>query len=107
MISPLKVYKDLAKKYDVTPDIDLTPMAKLSYLETQKQEIQHVLWRSLTDAIHATRLQESDNEVLKAKGNNNYAQHVNEVQQFVGAIRMLNKFIEELKEEYPELSSEE
>lgn len=106
MFSPIQVYKELAKKYGVDASIDLSPMAKLSYVETQKQEIQQVLWRSLTDAIHATRLQESDNEVLKAKGNNNYAQHVNEVQQFVGAINMLNKFIEELKEEYPELKPE-
>ena len=106
MFSPLEKYKELAVKYHVTDDIDLTPVAKLSYLETQKNEIQHVLWRSLTDAIHATRLQSEDNEVLKAKGNNNYAQHVNEVQQFVGALNMLNKFIEELKEEYPELKPE-
>lgn len=106
MFSPLKTYKEVAKKYGVTKAIDLSPMAKLSYLETQKTEIQHALWRSLTDSIHATRLRQSDNEILKAKGNNNYATHVNEVQQFVGAIEMLDIFIKELKEEYPELKGE-
>lgn len=106
MFSPLKTYKELASKYGVKEGVDLPPMAKLSYIETQKTEIQHALWRSLTDAIHATRLQQSENEVLKAKGNNNFATHVNEVQQFVGAIKMLDQFINELKEEYPELKGE-
>ena len=106
MKSPLAVDKATAKKYGITSDIDVSPMLKLSYLQTQYEEIQHQLWRSRIDAVHATRLAESENEVLKAKGNNNYASHVNEVQQFVGALHMLNLMISELKEEYPELKAE-
>jgi len=106
MKSPLSVDKATSKKYGITAEIDVSPMMKLSYLETQYQEIQHTLWRSRVDAIHATRLAESENEVLKAKGNNNYAQHVNEVQQFVGALHMIRTLINELKEEYPELKGE-
>ena len=106
MKSPLAVDKATAKKYGITSDIDVSPMLKISYLQTQYEEIQHQLWRSRIDAVHATRLAESENEVLKAKGNNNYASHVNEVQQFVGALHMLNLMISELKEEYPELKAE-
>jgi hypothetical protein len=106
MKSSLAVDKATAKKYGITSDIDVSPTLKLSYLQTQYEEIQHQLWRSRIDAVHATRLAESENEVLKAKGNNNYASHVNEVQQFVGALHMLNLMISELKEEYPELKAE-
>jgi hypothetical protein len=106
MKSPLSVDKATVEKYKITPDIDVSPMMKLSYIETQYQEIQHQLWRSRVDAIHAIRLAESNNEVLKAKGNNNYAQHVNEVQQFVGALHMLKNMMDELKKEYPELQAE-
>jgi FtsZ-binding cell division protein ZapB len=34
------------------------------------------------------------------------ADHVNQVQQFTGAIKMIQVFIEELKKEYPELTPE-
>lgn len=105
MKSPLAVDIATAKKYGITPEIDVTPILKLSYLQTQYEEIQHQLWRSRVDAVHATRLAESENEVLKAKGNNNYASHVNEVQQFVGALHMLRTMIEELQVEYPELKA--
>lgn len=106
MKSPLAVDKATCEKYGITKEIDVSPMMKLSYLETQYQEIQHQLWRSRVDAVHATRLAESENEVLKAKGNNNYASHVNEVQQFVGALHMLKTMIDELKAENKELQAE-
>ena len=106
MKSPLAVDKDTVKKYEITEDIDVSPMMKLSFLETQLQEIQHAMWRARVDIIHATRLTESTNETLKNKGFQNMADHVNQVQQFTGAIKMIQVFIEELKKEYPELNPE-
>ena len=106
MFSPVKFEKELNKKYGITPEVDLSPMAKLSYLETQRDELQHVLWRAKTDMIHSKRLQDSDNETLQMKGNDNMIKHMNEVKQFVGGIRMLDEFIKELKAEYPELKAE-
>jgi predicted Ser/Thr protein kinase len=105
MKSPLAVDKETMKKYGVTKDIDVSPMLKLSFLETQLQEIQHAMWRARVDIIHATRLTESENDTLKNKGFQNMADHVNQVQQFTGAIKMIKSFIEELKEEYPELKA--
>jgi hypothetical protein len=64
-------------------------------------------WRARVDIIHATRLTESKNEVLKHKGHNNLAQHLNEVEQSVGAIKMLRTLIDELRAEYPELKLED
>lgn len=106
MKSPLAQDKETVKKYGITPELDVTPMIKLSFLETQLQEIQHAMWRARVDIIHATRLTESPNETLKNKGFQNMADHVNQVQQFTGAIKMIQDFIKELKEEYPELKGE-
>lgn len=106
MKSPLAQDKETVKKYGITPELDVTPMIKLSFLETQLQEIQHAMWRARVDIIHATRLTESTNETLKNKGFQNMADHVNQVQQFTGAIKMIQDFIKELKEEYPELKGE-
>lgn len=106
MESPLAVYNELLKKYGINEDIEPSKIALLSYTETQKEEIKHTITRSLVDALHATRLQQSENEVLKAKGNNNYAQHVNELQQLVDAVKMLDTIAAELKATYPELKGE-
>lgn len=103
MKSPLAVDKQTVKDSNITSDIELTPVQKVSFLQSQKEELLAMQWRSRVDVIHATRLQESDNPVLKAKGNNNYAEHMNQVEQFTGAIAMINKLIEELRETYEEL----
>jgi hypothetical protein len=106
MKSPLALDKETAKKYGITKDLDVSPMIKLSFLETQLQEIQHAMWRARVDIIHATRLTESTNETLKNNGFQNMADHDNQVQQFTGAIKMIQDFIAEIKAEYPELKAE-
>ncbi|MBA3678780.1 hypothetical protein H0W80_01105 [Candidatus Saccharibacteria bacterium] len=103
MKSPLAIDKATIKKYEVTEDIDVPPMMKLTFLQEQFNEIQHAMWRARVDIIHATRLTESDNETLKNKGFQNMADHVNQVQQFTGALKMILVLIKELKVEYPEL----
>lgn len=107
MKSPLALDKETVKKYKISPEVDPSPVQKLSFLQNQLQELQAMQWRSRVDILHSTRLTESDNEVLKHKGHNNMAQHVNEVEQSVGAINMLRQLIEELRKEYPELAVDE
>ena len=107
MKSPLATDKETQKKYKITPDMDISPMRKLSFLQNQLEELQNMQWRSRVDIAHAERLTEASNEVLKHKGHNNMAQHINEVEQATGAIQMIRTFIEELRAEYPELAVEE
>lgn len=107
MKSPLAVDKETVKKYGITEETDVAPMQKLSYLQTQLAEIKHAMWRSRVDIIHATRLTESENDTLKQRGHQNLATHQNEVQQFTGAIVTVNKLINELRTEYPELAVED
>lgn len=107
MKSPLSIDKETVKKYKIDPATDYSPVQKLSFLQAQLQELQAMQWRARVDIVHATRLAESDNEVLKHKGHNNIAQHINEVQQSTGAIAQIKEFIDELRNEYPELQVED
>lgn len=107
MKSPLTLDKETVKKYGITQDLDVPPVVKIGFLQEQLEQLQHMQWRSRVDVLHATRLTESDNEVLKNKGHQNLAQHINEVQQSVGAIQMIRRLIDELRVEYPELQVSE
>jgi hypothetical protein len=107
MQSPLALDKETVKKYKITQDMEPTPLQKLAFLREQLDQIKSMQWRARVDVIHATRLSESDNEILKNKGLQNKGTHLNEVEQSAGAIAMTNKFIEELIAEYPELQPEE
>ena len=107
MKSPLELDKETVKKYKIPAGVDPSPVAKISFLQDQLEQIQSMHWRSRVDMLHAARLQESDLEPLQEKGNANMTQHRNEVIQTVGAIEMLKKLIEELREEYPELKLED
>jgi hypothetical protein len=106
MLSPLSVDKKTVKKFKIPEGIELHPRQKLAFLESQLHELKQMQWRARVDIIHATRLTESDNDVLKHKGHNNMAQHINEVEQATGAIVMIQKLIDELKEESPDLDGQ-
>jgi hypothetical protein len=101
--SPLSVDKETMEKFGITPDDDASPIAKVNFLNEQLAQIQAMNWRSRVDVVHAKRLSESTNESLKHKGLERMATHLNEVEQSLGAMRMLKKMIAELREEYPEL----
>lgn len=105
--SPLSIDKETIKKYGIKPEDDISPLQKLAFLQNQLQEIQAMQWRSRVDIIHASRLAESENEVLKNKGLTNKGQHLNEVEQTTGAIAMLKKMIAELRADHKELQVKE
>lgn len=102
--NPLAIDKETVKKLGITQADDVSPVFKLNFLREQLEQIKHMNWRARVDVIHATRLTESKNEVLKNKGHQNLATHLNEVEQSLGAIRQINKLTDQLLEEYPELS---
>lgn len=106
MISPLAVDKQTVKEFKITPDADIPPVRKLAFLQAQLEELQAQAWRERVNVVHAVRLQKSDIEALRMKGNNNLMEHKNAVQQFTGGIVMIKQFIEELRAEYPELQPE-
>jgi cytochrome c553 len=103
MKSPLAIDKETVKKYKIPKEAELHPRQKLAYLEEQLNQLKTMQWRSRVDILHATRLSESDNEVLKDKGLQQRGTHSNEVAQYSGAILMVQKFIDELKAEYPDV----
>lgn len=103
MKSPLALDKENVKKYKIGPEVELHPRQKLAFLEDQLHQLKAMHFRSRVDMLHALRMQEESNEVLKNKGLQNYSTHLNEVQQTIGAIKMLGTLIEELRTESPDL----
>lgn len=99
MKSPLALDKATVEEYKVPKSVELHPRQKLAFLEDQLQQIKAMHWRARVDMLHAKRLQEDENPTLKEKGLANMATHRNEMQQSVGAILMLEQFIEEIKKE--------
>jgi hypothetical protein len=103
MKSPLAIDKQTVKEFGITNDIEIPARKKLAFLQAQLQELQGAMWRARVDIIHAVRLQESDIEALKMKGNNNLVEHRNQVKQFTGGISMVKKLIEEIRADNPDL----
>lgn len=99
MKSPLALDKALVKEFRLPKEVELHPRQKLAFLEGQLQEIKSAQWRARVDVLHATRLTESPIEALRNKGLQNIGEHKNQVQQFTGAILMLNQLIEEVKKD--------
>lgn len=101
MNSPLALDKQTVKNYKIPSLVELHPRQKLAFLEDQLHQLKALHWRARVDMLHSARLQEDKNPTLKEKGLSNMASHRNEVEQTIGAIEMLNNFIEELKKEHP------
>lgn len=107
MKSPLELDKATVAEYKITDDIEISPVQKIGFLQDQLEQIQGMHWRARVDMLHAARLQEDKNPTLREKGLSNMATHRNEMEQSIGAIKMIRTLIEELREEYPELQIEE
>lgn len=103
MKSPLSLDQKTVEKYKVPTEVELHPRQKLAFLEEQLHQLKSMHYRARVDVLHATRLTESKNEVLKNKGHQNMATHINEVEQTVGAIQMISSLIKELREENPNI----
>lgn len=98
-MTPLQQDKKTVEELKLTPEMELPTDQKLAFVQAQLTELRQMAWRSRVDILHAMRLQESDNEVLRARGNNNLSEHKNSVRQFTGAIRTLIELQKELEAE--------
>jgi len=99
MKSPLALDKANIKEYKVPTIVELHVRQKLAFLQDQKSQLMSMHYRSRIDMLHAKRLQEEKNEVLREKGLSNMATHRNEMQQSIGAIEMISALIDEIKAE--------
>lgn len=107
MKSPLSADKATVKEYKIPKEVELHPRQKLAFLEDQLHQLKTLHWRARVDMLHSKRLQEEKNEVLKNKGFQNYATHLNEVQQTIGGIKMISDLVEELKNDNPGIVADE
>lgn len=99
MTSPLKQYKELVKEFKLTDVHELPVDQKLAFLQAQRQELLNGVWRESVNVLHALRLIEDDNEVMKNKGLSNITEHKHTLKQFAGGIDTLDTLIKELEAE--------
>lgn len=105
MQDPLAVDKETVAEFGITDE--LSPVRKLGFLQAQLEEFETQAWRERVNVVHARRLQQSDIEALRLKGTSNLAEHKNTVARLSEGITMTKRFIEQLREEYPELQVED
>ncbi len=105
--NPLAIDKEHVKELKIPGASEPTPVQKLGFLQAQLEEFIGQAWRARVDAVHARRLMQSDIEALRLKGNNNLAEHKNAAVRLAEGIVMTRNFIEQLREEYPELQVED
>lgn len=103
MKSPLGLDQETVTKYKIPKEVELHPRQKLAFLEDQLHQLKAMHWRARVDVLHSKRLQESDNDVLKNKGFTNESTHANEVEQTIGAIKMISDLIKEVRQSNPDL----
>lgn len=97
MKSPLQIDADIVKEFGITPELDVPNDRKLAFLHAQNEELKSMMWRERVNIVHAHRLKESENEVLRSKGETNLTEHRNAVRQTVGGIKQVQQMIEELE----------
>jgi hypothetical protein len=102
---PLGVDKQTLKKLGIKEDT-VSPLTKLSYLREQQAQLESVYWRARVDVVHATRLTQSNNDGIRAKGHERLAQHMNEVEQFYGGIEQVKALIDQIYKAHPELKED-
>lgn len=99
MSTPLKQDRDTVKEFNLTEVHELPNDQKLAFLQAQRQELLHGIWRERVNVLHALRLQQDDNETLKNKGLSNITEHKNTIKQFAGAVGTIDTLIKELENE--------
>lgn len=106
VLDPLGIDEETVKEFNIPAEADVPAIRKLAFLQGQLEELEAQVWRERVNVVHARRLQQSDVEALRLKGNNNLAEHKNLVKQFTDGIVMIKRMIEQLREKYPELAVE-
>jgi len=97
--SPLSQDKEIVKELELTPEMDLPTDQKLAFIQAQIVELRNMAWRERVNILHALRLKDDKNEVMRMKGETNIVEHRNAVRQFTGAITTLLVLQKELEAE--------
>lgn len=97
--SPLSQDKETVKELEITSDMDLPVDQKLAFIQAQIHELRQMAWRERVNILHALRLKEDKNEVMRMKGETNIVEHRNAVRQFTGGIKTLLALEKELEKE--------
>lgn len=107
MQSPITVYKDMLAEYKVDENIDVTPVAKATYLLEQINQQRAILNRLFFDAATAKlNMDRSSDDVAKDAHRKKLDDYRNDIRQILTALKINLELVSALEEEYPELKPE-
>lgn len=104
MKSPLQLYKEAAKQFNVTEPKSLHPRQKIAFVTAQVQELQGVVNRLLFDAARAKRnLEEAKDDVSKGAHQDNLSKFESDLRQMTKTLDFALELQRELEQEYPDV----
>lgn len=108
MKSPLEIYNEVAKKFNVTPEKQVHVRQKMAYAEAQSNEQKAIMNRLLCDiAITQIELDKLKDEATKAAYRGKIAKYEDDLRQLSAAVDVSLQFEKELREENPSVSAGE
>lgn len=106
--SPLSVYKEVVKEFEVEDSQNVSPTGKMTYVQEQLAQQKAVINRLLFDIATARfHMAEATDPQVKDAHRKKSDDFVGDLRSLLGAAKVNIKLIEELRKEYPELAVEE
>lgn len=106
MKSPIEIYKDVLKEFEIEGKLDVHPRQKGAYLEEQIQQQQQILNRLFFDITVATNAQNEAKDPLSKDAHRQKVEKFrNDVWQILEGLKVNLKLVEEVRNEYPDLET--
>lgn len=108
MKSPFTYYKEVAKEFGVTDELNVSPVAKLTFVQEQVVQQRQIINRLLVD-ISTTLVEQENAKDLATKDayRKKIDDYRNDLRQLVIGVKNGLQLIDELRAEYKELQIEE
>lgn len=107
MKTALATYKEILAEFGVTTEVEVSPVAKSTYLLEQIQQQKAILNRLFFDAATAKfKMDEAKDDVAKDAHRKKLDDYKNDIRQILGALKINLQLQAELADEHPELKPE-
>lgn len=104
--SPLSLYNEVAKDFNITANKQVHPRQKKAFVESQIQEQQLIINRLLVDTAMARKnVSESKDDTVRAAHQKKVSQYEDDLRQLTKTLDFFIEFKSNLDTEYPEAKS--
>lgn len=103
MASPLQTYKEVAKQFGATGELNAAPIAQLAFAREQADQMQHIVNRLVFD-ITQSKLHEANakDENTASAYEGKRRQYEGDLRQTVASLKLTQELVKELEKEVTE-----